>query len=422
MKQVLWLASWYPNKLSPYDGDFLQRHAKAVSLFCKLHVIYIVKDETGAVTKDLHTETAVNDNLTEQVIYYAAAKTGIPIIDRALSQRRYVQLYKKAVTEYIEANDKPAICHVQIALKAGLAALWIKRKWNIPYVVSEQWTGYLGNADHSVAHYSLIQKRWLGQVLKNASAITVVSDHLGKSMQKHFPYVDYRVIPNVVDTNIFSPALGNSEAEPTFIHISNMNYQKNTEAILKAFSLLKNEGTYRLQLFGTASRTLIKLIGTLELTDRVMVRGEVPQTELALAIQRSDALILYSRFETFGCVLIEANACGVPVIVSDIEVFHELVREGENGMFAKEDDPAALAATIRDFSKAKKQFNNGTIALIVAFGLATAAAARSHAFAAGGATTVTGWRASGVHPIPRNRLSGPPRAAGGRGLRSCSRR
>ena len=44
--KVLWLASWYPNQLDKFTGDFIQRHARAVSQYCKVHVIFVKKDES----------------------------------------------------------------------------------------------------------------------------------------------------------------------------------------------------------------------------------------------------------------------------------------------------------------------------------------------------------------------------------------
>jgi glycosyltransferase involved in cell wall biosynthesis len=141
-----------------------------------------------------------------------------------------------------------------------------------------------------------------------------------------------------------------------------MSYQKNTEAILKALLLLKNGNPFKMYLYGTADDTLARMIDNLGLIDQVIIKGEVPQAELANAIRQSDALVLYSRFETFGCVLIEANACGVPAIVSDIEVFHELIEEGVNGVFVKKDDPAALAEKMRLFINRKISFDKNAMA------------------------------------------------------------
>ena len=362
MKNILWLASWYPNKLSPFDGDFLQRHAKAVSLFTQVHVIYVVKDDAGVFTKSHKEDITESGNLTEQIIYYNSPKTGIKLLDRILSQRTNNRLYRAAINSFIAKNGKPGLIHVQIAMKAGLAALWAKRTLDIPYIVSEQWTGYLPEADFRVTDYPAVYQKWMKKVIEDASIITVVTEHLGMAIKQLYPSVKYRVIPNVVDTTIFYPAQKQETNTPRFIHISNMNYQKNTEAILEAFHLLKNELPFQLHLYGSSNEKLNEMIRSLDLTSVVFLKGEVPQSELAIAIQQSDALILYSRFETFGCVLIEANACGVPVIVSDIEVFHELVEEGENGIFVQENNPVLLAEKLKAFSKQKDRFNKQVIA------------------------------------------------------------
>ncbi len=68
-----------------------------------------------------------------------------------------------------------------------------------------------------------------------------------------------------------------------------------------------------------------------------------PGNTTGLYARESNALILYSRYETFGCVIIEANACGKPVIVSDIPVFHENVADGLTGVFVEPDNPGLLA-------------------------------------------------------------------------------
>lgn len=345
MKNVLWLASWYPNRMDKYDGDFIQRHARAVSLYCNVYLIYVVK------CKNKYDETFVDKkvtgNLTELTICYRSFKTGLKLLDRFISQLKYKSLYKKAIYDYINVNGKPQLMHVHVAMKAGLVALWAFNKWQIPFIVSEHWTGYLSEADISIDDFSSLYLKKLRQILVKASIVTVVSDHLGKAIQDHLPFVKYRVVPNVVDTDIFFPIQKQVSDRFKIIHASNMNYQKNTKDILQALQILKQkEPNFQMQLFGRAEPVIQQLILKLGLQTNIVIKGELPQTELAKAMQQADVLILYSRFETFGCVLIEANACGIPVIVSDIKVFHELVEENVNGIFVKTEDPVALANAI----------------------------------------------------------------------------
>lgn len=361
MKNVLWLVSWYPNRLDKFDGDFIQRHAKAVSIFCKVHVIYVKKDEHLAANTTF-AENHVTGNLTEQIIYYNSVKTGIKLFDKFLSQLNYKKHFFNAIQQYIHASGKPQIAHVHVAMKAGVAALWMKKKWNIPFIVSEHWTAYLKDAGQHIDQYPLVFRKLLKRVLEQASALTVVSKHLGRSIRIYFPGIEYSIIPNVVDTNIFYPLNIQPAKTSRLIHISNMNYQKNTEAILEALYQIKNTASFTMDLYGPIKAHLQELISKYSLQSSVFVMGELPQPEIAKALQQSDALILYSRFETFGCVLIEANACGIPVIVSDLEVFHEIIEEGVNGLFVEGENPVALAEKIKYFIAQKNNFIKNAIA------------------------------------------------------------
>ncbi len=360
---ILVLPSWYPNKLSPYNGDFIKRHVEATGLFCKQHVIYVVKDEMALVTKNVLIEKNVIENCTENVIYYHPLNTGINLLDKFLSHLKYMRVYKKAIKKNIEVNGLPKICHVHIAMKAGFIALWIKRKYKVPYVLSEHWTGYLEESNFKLESFNYFFKRLLAAVINEATSISVVSNYLGKSIQKYFSKINYVVIPNVVDHNIFYPVKNSFNNAGTFIHISTMNYQKNIEKILLAFKILKdsNYDSFLMNLYGSNDNTLQNLINEYGLAKNVFLNGEIPQLELAKAIEDADALILYSRFETFGCVIIEANACGIPVIVSDLEVFHEIVENEINGIFVKQNDENALASVLKDFRNNSYHFKKSDI-------------------------------------------------------------
>lgn len=359
---ILVLPSWYPSKIDQFSGDFIQRHVKAISLFRTQYVIYVIKDERGKFTSDVTTEEMVMDNYTEKIIYYHLKKTGIGILDKLLSHRKYTRIYSNAIKLYIKTNGCPDFMHVHVALKAGMIALWTKNKWNIPFILSEHWTVYLGEADLRVEHFRGLHRRTINNIFKQAAALTVVSDWLGKAILNKFSSVKYQVIPNVVDNRIFFPAVKLRSNAVQFIHASTMNYQKNAEDILKALKILKeNKYDFVLNLYGPVQPTVQELIDKLDLKDRVFLKGEVPQLTLAKEMQQSDALILYSRFETFGCVLIEANATGIPVIVSDIPVFHELVIENKNGLFAQGANSEALAEKLIEFISKKGTFDTEQI-------------------------------------------------------------
>ncbi|MBK8141573.1 MAG: hypothetical protein IPK57_11530 [Chitinophagaceae bacterium] len=68
-KKILWLCSWYPAKTEPFNGDFIQRHARAAALYNDIYVIHVAGDETGN-NKKPGEEIHQSEGLTEQIIYY----------------------------------------------------------------------------------------------------------------------------------------------------------------------------------------------------------------------------------------------------------------------------------------------------------------------------------------------------------------
>lgn len=361
--KLLWLTGWYPNKTEPYTGDFIQRHAAAVALYHEVEVIHLVRDRDGMVTRDVQEETFTKGNLTERIIYYYSPRLPLSLAERLLSGLRYRSLYRAAINHYLQREGLPAGVHVQIAGKNGWMAYWLKRRLGIPYVVSEQWTGYLQEAKRATGRPSIIPQWMWRRVMKNAAGVSVVSRYLGEALQALQPGISFSVIPNVVDTRVFYPGPAVGGGPVHFMHISTLGYQKNPEDIFRALALVKQTGAaFRLSVIGRPGTALRQLPVALGLEKEVQFLEEVPQTVLSDYLRQADALILYSRYETFGCVLIEANACGLPAIVSDIPVHHETIAEGVNGYFATGESPAVLAEKISWFIQRGNKVDKAGIA------------------------------------------------------------
>ena len=361
--EALWLVSWYPNVIAPFDGDFIQRHAKAVSLFKKVTVIHIRKDDDGLVTKGVTPVVSLSNNLTEIIIYYHPLKTGLGLIDKVLSAVKYRRTYRSAIKKYLSENGRPALVHVHVALKAGIEALWLKKIFNIPFIISEHWTGYLPGASPGLDHLSLVQKQLVRKIFSQAKKITVVSDVLGKAIVNHFGETNYTIVPNVVDTSVFFPEYPLKNTPVKFIHISSLEYQKNISAIIEAFALVRSRGyDFHLIIYGPQKTAVQQIVNKNGLHEVVQFEIEVPQSQLASQLRTCDALILYSHYETFGCVVIEANACGIPAILSNIPVFKEYIMENENGIFVTPNNPVRLAEKLQAFIAGKYIFDKKKIA------------------------------------------------------------
>lgn len=123
----LWLASWYPNKLDAFTGDFIQRHARAFALLYPLYVLHIAKDEKGKHTTNIKIETQQSGYLTETIIYYHPEKVGVAFIDRIISGIQYLRLGKKWLKKFVKNHGSYLKVEIAIAMRAGLFGLWLKK-------------------------------------------------------------------------------------------------------------------------------------------------------------------------------------------------------------------------------------------------------------------------------------------------------
>ncbi|MEP7106705.1 MAG: glycosyltransferase [Ferruginibacter sp.] len=358
-KSVLWLASWYPSKLDPFDGDFIERHAIAVSRFTNLTVIFVVKDETLKNNAVEIEKTAVQ-NLTVYKVYYGRSGWG-GMLEQLFSLRKYMLLQRKIYRQVAADKGPPSIVHVQVAMKAGMLARWLKKKYQIPFVVSEHWTGYYPHSVPNIYNTNTLFKLLIKKILKDATLFLPVSDGLGKIINQHFMPVPYRVVPNTVNTEFFyyEPA---ALKKFRFIHPSYMSYQKNPEGILEACKLVKENGyEFELLMIGNKEERLVSLSQKYGVDEQVLFEAVVPYPEVASRMRQSSALLLFSRFENLPCVLLEALCCGLPVISSRVGGIPEVINT-TNGILVESEDTNALAAAMIQMMDSYYTYNREALA------------------------------------------------------------
>lgn len=347
MKKILWLASWYPNRLEPLTGDFIERHAKAASLHNSIAVIHVLRDHLNVTPGKVFKEKRIyNSNCEATIIYYKPPVYKIKWAGRVMSALIFLRYFIAEVNLHISQNGKPRLIHVHVSQKAGLVALWFKWFYKIRFVITEHWSGFCPGAHPGFDEQNLVSRLCWRVIMKQALRCSTVSEYLGISLKSRLKKFEYFIIPNVVDTAMFRPAALAKQEIFRFIHISSLNYQKNAGEIIKAIEILSTntQRKFEVGIYGPKRPELITMIEKLNMTNTIVFKGELSHSALAADLKQYDALILYSLYETFGCVIIEANACGLPVIVSDIPVFHENVVENMTGIFVPLHQPSLLAA------------------------------------------------------------------------------
>ncbi len=130
-----------------------------------------------------------------------------------------------------------------------------------------------------------------------------------------------------------------------YIFVGRLIGDKGVDVLLRALAKLPQD--IRLLVAGTGpeAAALQSLSHALGVSDRAYFLGV--RNDVSRLLSGSDALVLPSRREGFGLVIIEAHAAGLPVIVTDFKTSSDVVRDGVDGLIVPRDDADALAAAMK---------------------------------------------------------------------------
>ena len=360
-KYILWLPSWYPNKLEPYSGDFIQRHAKAAALNNRITVIFFTQYGERVPT-DRDVSITVTGTLAEVIVYVPFKPSGFRLFDRLRYNFVFYYFSKRFLKKYFKDHGLPSLVHVHVPMKSGNLALWIKRKFGIHYIVSEQASTYLKQAPDNFFNRHLAYRLQVKKIFSEAAIVTNVSLAIGNILKQLFPIKDFRVIHNVVDTTYFHPAF---LPKPifTYIHVSSLSDQKNIFGILRVFkNLAAVSSDWKLVIVGPSTQEIGDFIKNDEkLNHLIELKGEVSYPEVADYMKRADVMVLFSKHENFPCVVVEALCCGLPVVSSDVAGVNEAVNE-LNGILVESENEAALMNALLSIREVYGTYNSATIA------------------------------------------------------------
>ncbi len=356
MSYILKLAGWYPSKVDAYNGDFVQRHAKSIALYEKTIVVYLVK---STLHKKITVEKSISKNLTEYIGYYPQQQ----YFDKLQSQFLYVKTFKQIIKKIFAKYGKPKLVHLNIVWKAGYIALYLKRKFNLPYVITENWTGYYNADPNFIGNANWFKKKLVKNVFKNALYFLPVTKNLADTCNTLFKLnLPYIVIENAVDTNLFYPIETNAK-EIKLVHISTMGYQKNTDSMLYVIEKVMNniDNDCTLKLIGPHHQEIIEIIeDSTALNFNTTLTGNIPYIEVAKYLQNASALVLYSRYENLPCVILEALCAGIPVISTSVGGIAEVIND-RNGILIESEDKIALQNALKFMADNISTYNKNDI-------------------------------------------------------------
>jgi glycosyltransferase involved in cell wall biosynthesis len=263
--------------------------------------------------------------------------------------KSFVGLYLKLFERYTTQKGLPDIIHAHNCLYAGATALRIKKTHKIPYVITEHSSAYERGL------ISSRQAKVVREVLKNADLKTVVGTKFGRQLENLFGEDASPIYPifNILDDRFendenIPKKINKNRGTFTFLNIARFDANKNQSDLLDAFAHIF-QGNSKVQLkisgYGPLLKKLESHAKTLGIKDQVSLTGLLSRDRVLLEMQNCDVFILSSLYETFGVVIIEALACGKPVVATKCGGPEDIINKG-NGILVPSANVDALAAAM----------------------------------------------------------------------------
>ncbi|WP_267404643.1 MULTISPECIES: glycosyltransferase [unclassified Chryseobacterium] len=314
--KILFISSWFPNNLEPTNGNFVQRHAEAVALLHEVEILHVIGDFNQ---KEVFVfDDKVVNGIHTLIIYYKNSKNPVQ------NFLRRMKAYKMGFSKM----KKPDIVHANVLHNNMLFAVYLKKKFGIPFVLTEHWTALQKD---NLSKTSGNIKRIARYIAKNAGYILPVSNNLKESLEMLGIKTPMKVISNVVDTEVFDIKPKKEISDTVkFLHVSSLIPRKRPKDIIKTIhSLHQNGFSVRLEIGGDGDTdSLRNLVKSMNAESYIKIFDEISYQEVAGKMQHSDYFILFSENETQGCVILESYACGKPVISTKVGGAAEFILDG----------------------------------------------------------------------------------------------
>ena len=246
---------------------------------------------------------------------------------------------------YAATNGRPDLIEAHGALNAGVAAWALRRRWGVPYILTEHSTSF------AQGRLRWWERDLVRRVIADARHCLAVSPQLAGLLSEQFPGSRWEYLPNPLG-EVF---VGHAEASRrdtgapfVFVCVARLSPEKGHARLIEAFaSAFGGDPTVRLRLIGDGPLRgeLERLCAVRAIAGQIEFLGVLSSEQVRDELAAADAFVLASDVETFGVAVIEALACGCPAVVTASGGPEHLV-SGANGLVIPPRDPDALHAAL----------------------------------------------------------------------------
>lgn len=246
-----------------------------------------------------------------------------------------------ALLKHFQAHSSPDLIHAQ-GYQAGWIAEFVFHKTGIPYIITEHYSGFLQE------NISSIHRPFIRSSMNKASLVTAVSPGLKEAMAQYTD-ADIKVVPNDYNSEIFYTDPSQRKTDHfQFVAVGEPIYTKGLDLLLEAFSQLVQaipHQKFRLVLADKIpyQHVLERMAKQWGIRDRIDFAGLLKPKEVASLYHQSHVLVSSSRFETFGKTMVEANACGIPVVATRTAGSTYILQSKDQGIVCEQGSVQALS-------------------------------------------------------------------------------
>lgn len=360
---VLFLATWYPNRWDPWLGNFIERHALALSHHRPVACLYVMP----APVSEVEYYVTQKGKLTSLNVYYPEVQHTIPILSglvKLYRRMRFTGLGYRAMCK-ATGMQKPACSVLQVIGPIAWLGIYLKVFHSVPLYWFEHWNGYL----EQDGRYKGFFLKFTGYILSRLhSGLGAVSGLLVAALRRHKLAEAVSVIPNIVEDGFYAvSAAAKASVRPMRLaHISNYVSNKQADKILDAvLMLIREREDFVFDFVGRDMPGKLALKARVsampEAIERIRFVPVMASEEMPAYMGSLSGLVMYSAWETQCVVVLEAWACGVPVICTKGMGVWEHAHAG-NSIVADANDVGSLVAAMRALLDNRNRFDTQAIA------------------------------------------------------------
>lgn len=346
---VLILTKTLPESPNDWSGNFVREQVRAISA---VHTVTVVKCKIDYNRFSPFFRCKIEKDVTDgyENIRLIVAKS-FPVYN----QFNFLMTTYFALKPLLKSN-KIDIIHCHYSYPSGIIAWLIKKRFGIPYIITEH--SRMSSTFRSIFHKSLSLI-----ALKQSNRVISVSKSLAGEIAE-LKIRDVEVVPNVIDTSRFATIERESEVF-TIGFLGSLNTDnKGLDLLIKACSSLTFK--YKLRIGGTG--ILLQKFKTLAIeagiADNALFLGNIEPQEIERFYSSIDLFVLPSRYETFGVVLIEALASGIPVVATKCGGPEDIITD-ECGLLTDTNDSTQLGTAIESIFLNYKNYRADDLRMFV---------------------------------------------------------